>query len=71
MLRVFVEVLNLFKAQFVVRPSVLANSDSPGCRDTSMVPGRLVKLAIKDNEWRDCLSSYINRLDRGNLCPVP
>jgi hypothetical protein len=50
MLRVFVEVLNLFKAQFVVRPAVLANSDSLGYRDTSIVPGRLVKLAIEDNE---------------------
>ena len=50
MLRVFIEVLNLFKAQFVVCPSVLANSDSLGYRDTSMVLGRLVKLAIEDDE---------------------
>jgi hypothetical protein len=50
MLRVFVEVLNLFKAQFVVCLSVLANSGSPGCRDTSIVLGRLVKLAIEDNK---------------------
>jgi hypothetical protein len=50
MLRVFVEVLNPFKAQFVVRPAVLANSDSLGYRDTSIVPGRLVKLTIEDNE---------------------
>ena len=71
MLRVFVEVLNPFKAQFVVRPSVLANSDSPGYRDTSIVPGRLVKLAIEDDKRRDCPSSCINRLDRGNPFPVP
>ena len=50
MLCVFIEVLNLFKAQFVVCLSVLANSDSLGCRDTSIVLGRLVKLAIEDNE---------------------
>jgi hypothetical protein len=71
MLRVFVEVLNPFKAQFVVRPSVLANSDSLGYRDTSIVLGRLVKLAIEDDEQRDCLSSCISRLDRGNPFPVP
>jgi hypothetical protein len=31
MLRIFMEVLDPFKAQFVVGPSVLANSKSPGC----------------------------------------
>jgi hypothetical protein len=36
-----------------------------------MVPGRLLKLAIEDDEWRDCPSSYINRLDRGNPFLVP
>ena len=40
MLRVFVEVLDPFEAQFVVSPSILANSDSPGCWDASVVPGR-------------------------------
>ena len=50
MLRVFVEVLNPFKAQFIVCLSVLTNSDSLGYRDTSIVLGRLVKLAIEDDE---------------------
>ena len=50
MLCVFIEVLNLFKAQFVVCLSVLANSDSLGYRDTSIVLGRLVKLAIEDDK---------------------
>jgi hypothetical protein len=40
MLRIFVEVLDPFEAQFVVGPSILANSDSPGCWDASVIPGR-------------------------------
>ena len=50
MLRIFVEVLDPFEAQFVVCLSVLANSDSLGYRDTSIVLGRLVKLAIEDDK---------------------
>jgi hypothetical protein len=30
MLRIFVKVLDLFEAQFVVSPSIIANSDSLG-----------------------------------------
>ena len=71
MLRIFVEVLNPFEAQFVVRLSIVANSDSSGCQDTSVISGRQVKLTVKDDEQRDCLSSYINCLDRSNLLPVP
>jgi hypothetical protein len=71
MLRIFMKVLNPFKAQFFVGPSVLANSKSPGCWDTSMVPGRLMNLTIKDDKWGDCPSSCIDCLDRSNSLPVP
>jgi hypothetical protein len=53
MLCVFMEVLDPFKAQFVVRPSIIACSNSLSCWDTSLVPVHLMKLAIKDDKWRD------------------
>jgi hypothetical protein len=40
MLRIFVKVLDPFEAQFVVSPSIIANSDSLGCWNASVVPGR-------------------------------
>jgi hypothetical protein len=64
------EVLDPFKAQFVVGLSVIANSNSPGCWNTSVVPGRLVKLAIKDDEWGDCPSFCIDFLDCSDPLPV-
>jgi hypothetical protein len=40
MLRIFVEVLDPFEAQFIVSPSIVANSDSPGCWNASVILGR-------------------------------
>ena len=45
-----VEVLNSLKAQLVIGPPVVADSDCPGWWNSSMVPGALVKLAIKDDK---------------------
>lgn len=66
MLGVFVEVLDPFKAQLVVGPSVITDSDFPSCWDASLVPGCLTKLAVEDDKWRDCLSFRIDCLDRSN-----
>ena len=48
-----VEVLDLFKAKLIVCLTIVADSNSNSCWDASLVPGHLVKLAIKDYEWRD------------------
>ena len=71
MLGVFVEVLDPFKAQLVVGPSVITDSDFPSCWDASLVPGCLTKLAVEDDKWRDCPSSCIDCLDYSNPLLVP
>jgi len=70
MLGVLVEVLNPLKVQLVVGLSIVADSYFPSWWNFSLIPGVLVKLAIEDDERRDCLSFRVDRLNRGDPFPV-
>ena len=70
MLCIFEEVLDPFEAWFVAGPSIIANIDSLGYWNANVIPGGQVKLAVKNDEWRDCRSFRIDCLDRSNPLPA-